>query len=237
MNNQEAKFILRGYRPGGADATDPRFAEALEQARRDPELAKWMDREQAFDRAVAQKLRAVSIPSGLRETLLAGGRVSKVESPWWRRAAWIGMAASILILLGVVISWPSVQTHVDLAGMSAWAMDDVLHGRHGGHGEEMTRAVASLSDPERKLADFSVSVDQLRRSGCRTLSFAGRDVVEMCFVRSGKEYHLYVTAAPRDTRPPSFVEGKGVNAVAWADGRNSYVLATTGDPSVLRAVL
>jgi len=29
MNNDEAKFILRAYRPGGPDAADPQFAEAL----------------------------------------------------------------------------------------------------------------------------------------------------------------------------------------------------------------
>src|SRR5258706_136048 len=40
MNNQEAKLILQAYRCGGQDASDPLFAEALEQARRDPELAK-----------------------------------------------------------------------------------------------------------------------------------------------------------------------------------------------------
>jgi len=37
MNNQEAKFILAAYRPGGQDASDPLFAEALEQVRRDPD--------------------------------------------------------------------------------------------------------------------------------------------------------------------------------------------------------
>ena len=30
MNHDEAKFILRAYRPGGQDTDDPRFAEVVE---------------------------------------------------------------------------------------------------------------------------------------------------------------------------------------------------------------
>jgi hypothetical protein len=38
MDNREAKFVLSAYGPGGQDAGDARFAEALEQVRRDPML-------------------------------------------------------------------------------------------------------------------------------------------------------------------------------------------------------
>ncbi|MBC8040705.1 MAG: hypothetical protein H7Y06_09195, partial [Opitutaceae bacterium] len=72
MNTNEAKFILRARRPDGRDDADPRFQEALEQARRDPALAAWMAREQAFDEAVAARLRAVEPPAGLRDAILAG---------------------------------------------------------------------------------------------------------------------------------------------------------------------
>ena len=41
MTNERAKFVLGAYRPNGADAKDPMFAEALEQAKRDPNLAAW----------------------------------------------------------------------------------------------------------------------------------------------------------------------------------------------------
>ena len=44
MNNQEAKFILGAYRPGGRDAVDPMFSEALAQAGRDPELRAWFEK-------------------------------------------------------------------------------------------------------------------------------------------------------------------------------------------------
>ena len=40
MNNVEAKFILQGYRPNGADAADATFAAALEQARQARDFAR-----------------------------------------------------------------------------------------------------------------------------------------------------------------------------------------------------
>ena len=63
MDNQEAKFILSAYRPGGQDASDPRFAEALEQARRDPVLERWFSESIAFDAAMTEKLGAIAVPN------------------------------------------------------------------------------------------------------------------------------------------------------------------------------
>lgn len=85
MNNEEAKLILAAYRPSGQDATDPLFAEALEQARRDPDLKTWFKAQLAFDTSVAAKLREVQPPPGWREIVLAGARVSRPESSWGRR--------------------------------------------------------------------------------------------------------------------------------------------------------
>ena len=92
MNSTEAKFILQARRPDGADDAEPRFAEALEQARRDPALAAWLAREQAFDAAVAEKLRSTQPPAGLREAILAGAKVSR-PLPFWRRTQTLAMAA------------------------------------------------------------------------------------------------------------------------------------------------
>ena len=90
MNNEEAKFILQGYRPNGADAGDAAFRAALEQVQRDPALGEWFARQQAFDAAVSAKLDAVPAPVGLREAILAGGRVTtsdRTQTSWWRSPA------------------------------------------------------------------------------------------------------------------------------------------------------
>ncbi|HZL45889.1 MAG TPA: hypothetical protein VFC28_06650, partial [Opitutaceae bacterium] len=72
MNNEQARFLLRAYRPSGRDAGDPAFADALRQAQGDPALGTWFAGEQAFDAAVAAKMRALAPPAGLREAILTG---------------------------------------------------------------------------------------------------------------------------------------------------------------------
>src|SRR5207249_674724 len=102
VDNREAKFILNAYRPAGQDASDPRFAEAFEQARRDPGLDRWFSESIAFDTAMTEKLRALEVPPDLRENILAGVKVSrplrwsKPFIKWAIAAALISLPFSVL---------------------------------------------------------------------------------------------------------------------------------------------
>lgn len=70
MNREQAKLILTAYRPGGEDAADPFFADALQQARRDPELAAWFADQRRFDIAARNSLNLVAPPADLRSKIL-----------------------------------------------------------------------------------------------------------------------------------------------------------------------
>lgn len=72
MDKEEARFILRCFRPDGADAENPDFAEALAWAAKDRELGEWLARERSSDAGFAKALASVSIPATLREEILAG---------------------------------------------------------------------------------------------------------------------------------------------------------------------
>ena len=117
MDNREAKFVLNAYRPGGQDASDPRFADALEQARRDPVLEHWFNESIEFDTAMTGKLCAIAVPPDLRENILAGAKVSRPlrwSKPfvnWAIAAALISMA-----ILGSLIWQETRPRH--LAGKS-----------------------------------------------------------------------------------------------------------------------
>ena len=119
MDNREAKFILNAYRPGGQDASDPRFAEALEQARRDPVLERWLSEAIAFDAAMTDKLRATEVPPDLRESILAGIKVSRrLRSPfvkWSVAAALVSMA-----ILGSLIWHETRPAHLTGWRSSCW---------------------------------------------------------------------------------------------------------------------
>src|SRR5579871_3009993 len=101
MNNQEAKLILQAYRPGGEDASDPLFAEALEQARRDPELQKWFAEQIALETHLKARLEtAIPVPRGLKSDLLALRKTSR-PAPWWwwLQPMRLAAAAAVVLLL------------------------------------------------------------------------------------------------------------------------------------------
>ncbi len=98
MDKEQARFILRSFRPDGADASDQEFAEALKLAMGDRELGEWLASERAFDAAFAEALASVDLPENLREDILACLAVERGDFPQAEDAAdaaWIGALASI----------------------------------------------------------------------------------------------------------------------------------------------
>ncbi len=98
MDKEEARFILRSFRPDGADAGDQDFADALKLALENRELGEWLASERAFDAAFAQALASVDLPENLREDILACLAVERGDFPQAADAAdaaWIGALASI----------------------------------------------------------------------------------------------------------------------------------------------
>jgi hypothetical protein len=84
MDKERAKFVLRSFRPDGADSQDLDFAEALQLATSDRELGEWLMRERAFDAEFAEALARVDLPQGLRESVLLamvkdGGGFPKID--------------------------------------------------------------------------------------------------------------------------------------------------------------
>lgn len=71
MDKEHAKFILQSFRPDGADAGNPDFAEALQVAAEDRELSLWLAQERAHDAMFAAALMSVNIPEGLRDEILS----------------------------------------------------------------------------------------------------------------------------------------------------------------------
>lgn len=72
MDNTTAKEILSAYRPGGEDANDPFFREALAQCEHDPAMKRWFYEQRVFDERVAASLQNIRAPeSGKRDQ-------------WWR---------------------------------------------------------------------------------------------------------------------------------------------------------
>ncbi len=243
MNNEQAKFILRAYRPSGRDAGDAVFCEALRQAKADPALGAWLAREQAFDAAVAAKLRAAAPPAGLREAILTGAHLSTPAAPVRRRLpAWLAVAASIAVVAGAATYWLVGVRASGPEEITRLALDDPFSAHTGPHADKLGALGAWLEDPDHRMTALpAVDLAQLKADGCRTVTIAGHDVFEICF-RQGGWYHLYL-ARSRDfgtagAEHAPVLLARGERSVAtWASRGLVYVLMTKGSPDALERVL
>lgn len=96
MDKEQARFILQSFRPDGADAQDPDFAEALAMAAEDRELGEWLAAERAQDAAFAAALNNVEIPEELRENILGVLRGEGSDESYSEMdAAFIGALAAV----------------------------------------------------------------------------------------------------------------------------------------------
>jgi hypothetical protein len=71
MDKEQVKFLLRCFRPDGADAGDSDFTDALKTAAEDRELGEWLADERALDSAFAKAFGSVAPPSDLRAKILS----------------------------------------------------------------------------------------------------------------------------------------------------------------------
>ena len=98
MDKEQARFILRSFRPDGADVDDHDFADALALAMEDRELSEWLAQERAFDAAFASALASVQLPETLRNDILGCLAIERGDFPQaedGRDTAMIGALASI----------------------------------------------------------------------------------------------------------------------------------------------
>jgi hypothetical protein len=250
MDSREAKFMLSAYRPRGQDANDPRFAEALEQVRRDRILQHWFDESVAFDAAMAEKLSAILVPNDLRESILTGAKVTHAPQHWKNRWLKWAIAAAVVLsaTLGVSI-WHNTRP-APVAGWQLQALDAILSAiaRNESHFDLISRNPADLvkwlranDAPAGK--NLPRDLDKLPSIGCKTFFWHGKPVSLICFtLPDGRAIHLVMTNASAGSdlaiKHAARVIQQGNWATAtWREGDMVYMLALEGSRDELRRYL
>lgn len=142
MDKQSSRFLLRACRPNGADAADPTFRDALENARLDPELGSWFAREQAIDRAIADRLREVRAPAGLRQQILDGASVSR--RPRLSRPVATAIAAIAAVISIAFAIYTALPRRRPAAAWDTIVATAVSESRRGTEVQHRSRSAAEL---------------------------------------------------------------------------------------------
>ncbi len=241
MTNDEAKFILSAFRPNGGDAGNPSFAEAIQMAGGDPLLGQWFARSRAHDAAVAAKLGQIMPPAGLREAILAGARVSAGPRSVLMKLTWAaGLAAAAALAIVVATMKGPVRPDSIAASYAGFAINDMLTEKHGGRGEPAAALIGELQAKGAPMPGSErIEFEKLKDTGCRTISFAGHEVVEVCFARDGAMFHLYVVRhdgalGEAVEKGPVFIAQAAGAAAVWSDRRFDFAVVSSAGVEALR---
>lgn len=242
--NEEAKLILSAYRPNGQDADDPTFAEALNTARNEPELAAWLEDQQTFDRGVSRRLSEVTPPAGLRERILAGAKVSRRRS-WWQWPQVWAVAAAVLVLLGLAPRLaPPRRQLAEWQKHAIGVLDDLEADRTGFDHEASSPAplVAWLKEKSAPTPNVPTKLTSTETWGCKSWTWQGQHISLMCFKAGKQGVHLFTTEraklanAPREGRPEFGRQGQWFVA-SWSAGDHTHMLAGLDGEPLLRQLI
>jgi hypothetical protein len=244
MNNQEAKLILQAYRPNGQDASDPFFADALEQSRRDPELQKWFAEETVVNTRLQGRLEtAIPIPAGLKSGLLALKKTVR-PVPWWSQPMKLAAAAVILLSLGAIFFLfcrnPSqlASFRETMASSSAQTQEHVAFESH-----DLTKIQQWLQARNMQgNFDLPAVLQTGTAQGCRVVNWNGHQATMICFLlQDGKHLDLFVmdrAGLPDfpENGAPQFAQAGGLMTAMWASSQKVYLL-TGQNKELLQKVL
>jgi hypothetical protein len=210
-------------------------------------LRAWFSAQSRVDAVLAGKLKQVPPPPGLREAILAGGRVSatRAKSAWRMTTVWLAAAAVIALVASIAVKIRSSATGPSGVELAAFALDDVANhdSQHIGSPPGSETVVAQLASTHEPLSrGLNVNLDALRNEHCRIVRLDGKEVFELCFQREGSWYHVYI-GRRRDFAPGSIdpraamtVQGQFA-ATAWADSEHVYALVTRSGREALQRLI
>ena len=236
MKNQEARLILQAYRYGGEDASDPLFAEALEQAKLDPELQKWFAEENALDARIQASLQtAIPVPRELKSNLLALRKIIR-PVPWWLQPMKLAAAAVVLFVLGLAAFLLLTQKPTQLASfretMARYSMQQQGHIAYESHDMTEIQQWLQARGMETNF-ELPAALHNGPSQGCRVVDWNGRKATMLCFILDNGE-HMDLFVMDRVGLPnlpegsaPQYAEANGLMTATWVKGDKVYLL--TGD--------
>jgi hypothetical protein len=238
VNSADARKILIACRPGTDDLRTEEALAALEQARRDPELQRWWEQQQAFQQRTQESFRGVPAPGYLRERILTQAKI--VAPPWWRRPAGWKAAAAIALLFAVVAVWQRPSPEDSFQTFRSRMVRNVLRQYRMDLETNDMAQIRQFLTGQKAPADYVLpkNLDALTPLGAGVLSWQDRRVSMVC-LDSGAQGTLFVFVVDRGAvkKAPAQREYAVVSelmTVSWSEGGKTYVLAGQGGKESLQ---
>jgi hypothetical protein len=254
--NDEIRLHLSARRPGGQDDADTAIAQALAKAATDPALVAWSEAEQRSDAALADKLRQVQPPPGLRDTILAGARVSRRR--WWNwfnTRAWRSFrmneliaAAAIILIIAVAVSWNYFGGANPVTDWQTTAAVEVARIEANQVPEKVMDSMPAIqtwlaTQTCPTPGDLPAPVRNLKIYGCTKVMWGSEPMSVVCFFLDGApRIHLVTVSrlklpsAPPE-KSPIFCQVNGYHTACWSDGDRSMMLIGKVEEEELRKLM
>ena len=252
MNTTEAKTILLLYRPGTADAQDPQIATALELAKMDPELARWLEVHCARQHAIGGKFRQITVPAGLKEQIISEQAASE-KATLWRPKYMPAMAAAFVLLLGLLaFLWlpkrgpddtlAIYQNQMVGIALRGYGMDLITHDP-----SQIRSHLAQSMAPSDYV--LPAGLQNVAVAGCAVESWQNKKVSMICFrtgkpLPPGEQSDLWLFVVDRTSLAvstvgeiPQYSKVNRLVIATWTKGDKIYLLGTAGDEQTIRQYL
>jgi hypothetical protein len=243
VDRKEAQLILSGLRPGGLEANEPYFAEALALVETDPELKSWWDAQQSFDRKIMAKLRQVPVPGHLRDNILAAPKIIPLYPSYLQHRTMLAVAAMVAILCVAAAFWHSAQFGpLDRADFTSQAISEL--GTNGPslaiQSSDQAKLQEWLRSQNAPVGNMPGKVNTLPPIGCQKYMIHGHAVALVCLaLANGGIAHFFTVEKsalndPPGTNGPQFGKANGWNTATWSDNHMTYMLATQASADDLK---
>ncbi len=240
MDKESARRILQLYRPGSPDESDPEIQEALDFARRDRELEKWLAEQVAFHRALQAKFRSIPVPLALEQRILSAIPGPKKLIRWNQPSYWLA-AAAIVFFVGFAAFWMlSPKPEERFAGFRARMVRTALR-QYSMDIETSNQAlIRDFLRQKGAHSDYELpkALANLPGEGGGVLSWQGNKVAMVC-LDSQKKADLYVFVIARSALPDpppqdklSIAQVGRLKTASWTHQDKSYVLAAPDKPGL-----
>jgi len=252
MNREEAKQILLPYRHGDSDANDPQIAEALQLAKSDDELRRWLEEHSSRQEILRAKFRQIPVPEGLVQQIVSEHAAIKRSSFLQRHRLVAAVFAVTAVVLIGLYSWQQMpKTDYSLGTYQSQMASVAISGYALGLATNDPAQIRDFLKQKDAPSDFVLTepLKQVVLTGCAVENWQGRNVAMICFHTgsSSSDSHVsnlwlfvadrkLVTGAPEGTTPQMAKVGPLMTAT-WTQNGKVYLLGQQGDEQALKSYL